>query len=762
MYQSFFGTTEYVLQNVLNYLEKILLVIVNAVFDLFDYLSGAKTIPINLPHNFLFNIIIGNTYISFLIWIFLIFALLFIARFAIKKKNRRGYFKKIAFTIFVGTVIVTSSINAVNYVFEQLDFSLNHEEKIEESISFSNDDYATMYRILVKIGNYSLNEDRNSIYNINTCFNEIRPDLELLKKSSFYNYDYVIEGDNISWQQAISKIGNSIDLSKDVALDSNNSDLTNAIIDCMENINTNGGLKPLESFTIEKSTVKDSFTFIKEFTLNESLKTKAILSFEMLLMLWPLFILALNVILKFLNIISLYLRANNIIILSQKDERKLYLFIAKYIASTLYLVLTVFLLRAFSYAVGIVINQNLLPYPEIKMLILLVMVIIGLILSELVTIHEERYVNRTSSSSACYHLVIYLATLILIFILASNLPYKFIFAGIHVATSITLTINSYGKPNYMRLYYSLRYHSVNQNFDRLDKDSELYKRKKKGYLAAVLDEAFKSLEKEEKRFISNEVYDIISYTDLKDEIICFDREYYGAVINFSFNEKSTRMIESIIDVLDRPYGINVVRFKMSYYLAIFERTIDETKKLKEKAFQILDDFEQKPYPLHGRELASFLRRFNFSDTTNNHIEKIEDENYSIWSTPHKMHFLEHYFQVDSSRYFAKSVITYPFENRNEGNWLKTLLALMGEKVVVKITPPVKNYSKAYSLISDNVKKYSNNSFTLNTYVISSVDDDSIDAKYGFEFDHLYNNQLNGYIASEISKYDPNLNSGINL
>ncbi len=160
--------------------------------------------------------------------------------------------------IFLMTTIVSATILASSTLMRSIDSLFDNAEELTDpsTITFSDEDRAVMMRVVSKIGNYTLNESSNNRYNINSCFNDIRADLQTLENERVFNYTY--EGAENTWQYALLQIYLASDIDKSVPLDQYNQQLTEAIMDCGYQIQYEGTFAPLDSYTRLNTTDKSS------------------------------------------------------------------------------------------------------------------------------------------------------------------------------------------------------------------------------------------------------------------------------------------------------------------------------------------------------------------------------------------------------------------------------------------------------------------------------------------------------------------------
>lgn len=159
------------------------------------------------------------------------------------------------------SAIVSATINCANILMEQITYVFDNGEKLGEAdeIDFDQEDYATMFRVLNTVGNYAVNPSKDTRYNINTCFNEIRQDLQRLDAKGVLDFDYkyvMLENDDggntetaldSTWQSALVKIAGSHSIYQDLNLDTYYPSVEEAILECMDLINNDASFAPIQS-----------------------------------------------------------------------------------------------------------------------------------------------------------------------------------------------------------------------------------------------------------------------------------------------------------------------------------------------------------------------------------------------------------------------------------------------------------------------------------------------------------------------------------
>lgn len=84
-----------------------------------------------------------------------------------------------------------------------------------------------------------------------------------------------------------------------------------------------------------------------------------------------------------------------------------------------------------------------------------------------------------------------LAAIMLTLIMVSTLPYKYVFAGVHVFIAILLLVRLDKEPNYLYLLHIIRHFGFNRRYARTDKDEVLFDIAKRGENEVAFDEIFK-------------------------------------------------------------------------------------------------------------------------------------------------------------------------------------------------------------------------------------------------------------------------------
>jgi hypothetical protein len=156
--------------------------------------------------------------------------------------------------ILMLNVVMIGVLNFTNVLMQQVIYVFNAGSSMteEQSIDFTEDQFATMGRVLNTIGNYSLNPSYNSRYNLNSCYNEIRGDMLYLQDQGVFDFYYITKGADgqeiETWQSALQDLVFAANLNEELKMDIYNESVANALLDIMHTLQTNTAFYPLEHY----------------------------------------------------------------------------------------------------------------------------------------------------------------------------------------------------------------------------------------------------------------------------------------------------------------------------------------------------------------------------------------------------------------------------------------------------------------------------------------------------------------------------------
>lgn len=250
--------------------------LVRMMYSLFEIFGGIHKVYVvdgagNKTYDYLINIFFSNSSINYVFWGMALIGIVLCFGFTImavvkkifdiddKMKSSLGSILtntvKSIVTILLINFIVIAILNVSNTLMQSIVqlFEVAESNAQPSEIEFDEEDYATMARILNTIGNYSLNPSRESKYNINACFNDIREDLQRLQRKGVFDFSYEpADGKKDaapSWQFALVNIAKAHSLTEAQPIDADDKDLTSAITDCMGYMEKYPDFVPLTKYT---------------------------------------------------------------------------------------------------------------------------------------------------------------------------------------------------------------------------------------------------------------------------------------------------------------------------------------------------------------------------------------------------------------------------------------------------------------------------------------------------------------------------------
>ena len=252
------------------YAETGLCKIVGMLDQMFRVFAGIDKAAYDGKDDYLVNIFFNNHSISNVYWAMALIGIAMVFGFAIAAVTRKMFDSngkmqtslgqiitaalRSIFLILGLSAIMVMVLNSTNVLMKQINYAFTEAPNLDvpETIVYTDEDFAAMGRVLNTIGNYSLNPSYSSCYNINTCFNEIRNDLNYLQQQNVFRYYYTTRDANgnevNTWQAILQKIAFSHDLRTDLKLDINYDAVTSAILEAMTILRSDPTFRPLESY----------------------------------------------------------------------------------------------------------------------------------------------------------------------------------------------------------------------------------------------------------------------------------------------------------------------------------------------------------------------------------------------------------------------------------------------------------------------------------------------------------------------------------
>ena len=261
------------------HLERVLCWIIRILSQLFRVFAGLDKVVNNGKSDYLINIFFSNKVVNNIYWGMAVIGIVLTFAFAVwavirkifdlggKQQQSHGQIigsaLKSIFLIIGMTLIMNVVLTTTNILMQQVDYIFNDAYHLDQPVKreFTEEEYAAMGRVLATIGNYSMIPTSNSRYNLNMCFNDIRPDMYYLEKQGVFDYSYYEtdkNGNQIEyWQGVLAEIAKSTDLSKDVKIDVYNGGVANSITHAMEYLSKNKIVEPKETATRDYKETED-------------------------------------------------------------------------------------------------------------------------------------------------------------------------------------------------------------------------------------------------------------------------------------------------------------------------------------------------------------------------------------------------------------------------------------------------------------------------------------------------------------------------
>ena len=248
--------------------------------------TGARKVYYDGDTNFLTNVFFQNRAVTNIYWgmamlgivLAFCFAIIAVVRriFDLRDKDQRsmgqiiGSLAKTILLILSMNFIIVLVLNMTNILMQQIGYVFDNADALMDptTIEFTEQQYAAMGRCLNTLGNYSLNPSYDSLYNVNACFNEIRPDLDYLERQGVFKFYYkteekqTVSGNTTTqeiatWQSLLEKIAYSANLKSDLKMDEYNESTFNAVKDAMDELRDNPNVRPLKTYTSQYKITKD-------------------------------------------------------------------------------------------------------------------------------------------------------------------------------------------------------------------------------------------------------------------------------------------------------------------------------------------------------------------------------------------------------------------------------------------------------------------------------------------------------------------------
>ena len=201
-------TLSSILESILNatifrlfyHLERILCWMIELLYQMFEVFAGLVKVKYNGTANYLINIFFSNKAVSNIYWGMALIGIVLTFGFAIAAVIRKTFDasgkvqQSLGQIIWSGirsivvilgmTAIMSVVLNGTGILMQQVSYLFQDPYNLHLPVerTFTGEEYAAMARVLSTIGNYSAVDSTENRYNLNLCFNDIRPDLYFLQQ----------------------------------------------------------------------------------------------------------------------------------------------------------------------------------------------------------------------------------------------------------------------------------------------------------------------------------------------------------------------------------------------------------------------------------------------------------------------------------------------------------------------------------------------------------------------------------------------------
>ena len=254
--------------------------IIKAAYAVFAVFAGISKVQMKEDFTYLTNLFFENEAINGIYWgmvmigavLAVVFTIIAVVRkmFDINDKQQQslgqiiGGLLKSLFVMITLTAVMSVAMSFTNVLIERVSYVFDQNKSLTErsDIEFSEDEFAAMARILNTIGNYSLNPSYDQRFNLNSCYNELRPDLLYLQEKGVFDLVYPTKDEDgnecPTWQSELEQLAYATNPEKELDLDLYYMESSNVLKHIMNTLRYNGDFRPLERFSKEYTTVESA------------------------------------------------------------------------------------------------------------------------------------------------------------------------------------------------------------------------------------------------------------------------------------------------------------------------------------------------------------------------------------------------------------------------------------------------------------------------------------------------------------------------
>lgn len=247
-----------------------ILKVVDFIASFFDVFAGTSKIIYNGDADFLLNVFLGHDAVTNSFWAMALIAIVLAFGFCIFNVSRKvtdvsgtvkqsvgqimSQFARCLLVIVLLNAMLVAAVNITNVLLDRINYALLNAENLDEEKGgreFTEQEYATMAKVLATVGNYSVNPSADSRYNINSCYNAVRGDLQALQATGVFDYTYDLTASgHHTWQSALAMLASASDLTRDLSLDVYDENVAQAILTISDELKNNPNFKPVQTVSI--------------------------------------------------------------------------------------------------------------------------------------------------------------------------------------------------------------------------------------------------------------------------------------------------------------------------------------------------------------------------------------------------------------------------------------------------------------------------------------------------------------------------------
>ena len=156
----------------------------------------------------------------------------------------------------------------------------------------------------------------------------------------------------------------------------------------------------------------------------------------------------------------------------------------------------------------------------------------------------------------------------------------------------------------------------------------------------------------------------------------------GMITEEEFKTRVDVLCDRINDLRDICYDNKVIQ--PFYYLVLFDSDKHQLDIAADAALDTLLSGEVEGRRLDSRELALFLKYSNYLDFEENNIDSVDPENYAEWAMPKNVGIQHNSVNINGIVTYNFRIVNYP--SLVDDAWLASVMSMPATKVIVKCKP----------------------------------------------------------------------------